>query len=858
MSVGMGKQHWRILALHLSILLLIPALTSAQAVGKLEINDPYTNGTASGSVSGGVFTSNGWKTTARTDYIQYDIETCPFGKVEFDVKGLYASNNVFPNIGYNKRGEQQEDVHYTLFNMWDRDDDRSWWGKTINGIPLWHNPYKAVMHLFGYVVGDRYKWGHGRFRLNVSAFEGGYDDDPHAFEVDWGPEYWQQDSTYHFTLEWGEGAMSYYVNGKLWAKCDYSSFGEEYAPPDHSLRVGSSLGCLGFGFQVPIGITFSDFKFYRYVDDTPPQVTDYSPDDGTTVGRSPYIAIVLNEAIKLETARTAFSISPNVAGTLNSAGSSIYFAPDELLPANTTFTVSLSTDLQDNAGNSLEQPFSFSFTTLPEKPTRVGKYKVFDLPIVASISAANKYTDVTLKGIFRGPTQTIEIEGFWDGGNVWRVRMAPTEVGTWTYTITSPYAALQTSGSFECVESDSKGFLRKNPDHPYTFMYDDGTPWMWKGETSWRATTSVIPYEGRWKPYIDLRAEQGYNAVQHILVSYINGDAFWKNEGGYVFDLTTSGKNYDKLNPDYFKWVDVRYEYALSKGIVPVILFTWAQEFAKFTTAQFDRYAKYLVARYAAYNVIWVLSGEYDEVYVDFGMTPDIWEHHGNVVYNADPYKHPITLHPTGRSSSREFGSRPWMGLVMQQGPYWHRDIIRDRVYQKPVVNGEYAYAGWHADEDVRIGAWECMTAGGFITAGFFNTFAPDKGGWDMESYAQQQNEVKWALAFMESTKWWAMNPHDELVSNGYCLAIPGEEYVVYSRSGGAVTINLSHATEDLMVEWLNPRTGQYSSRSTVAPASSVTLSPPFTGDWVLHIGTSFNRDVEPPQPPTGLEISKR
>lgn len=840
-----------------TIILLFPQF--AFSAGTLEIDEPLTNGTASGDVHGGVFTENGWKTQTREDYIQYDIATCSYGKIEFDVVGLYASNEVFQNIGYNKSGEEQEDVHYTLFNMWDRDDSNLWYGQTMpSGVKQWHNPYKCSLHLFGYVQGDVYKWKHGRFRLNVSAYEGGYEDDPHAFEVEYGPVDWQKDHVYHVELDWGQGAMSYYIDGELQVKCDYSSFGEEYAPPDHSLRIGSAIGCKGLSFQVPRFITYSNFKFYRFEDHTPPAITDFSPADGTSDAEvNPYIAVVFNESIDLNSAKAAFSISPSVPGELKSAGSSIYYEPDGLLDPLTTYTVNLTTELTDKSGNHLQSPLQFQFTTKTAIPVTVGRYQIFDLPIVAPDISGNKYKDVTLHGVFRGPTKTIEIDGFWDGGNIWRVRMAPTEIGQWQYTITSSRSELNTSGSFECVASDSKGFIHKNPDHPYTFMYDDGTPWMWKGETSWRATTSVIPFEARWKPYIDLRASQGYDAVQFILVSYINGDAFWKNEGGPVFELTSDGKDYDHLNPAYFKWVDKRLDYALSKGVVPVMLFTWAQEFAKFSTEQFEKYEKYLVARYAAYNIFWVLCGEYDEVYEDYGMSSEVWKDHGELVYRSDPYKHPISLHPTGRSSSREFGDEEWLGFVMEQSPYWHRDIQRDRSFNKPVVNGEYGYAGYNPDDDIRIGAWEIVTAGGFFTAGFFSTFAPDKGGWDLDANPQQQKELKWLFSFMDNTEWWKMEPHDELVNNGYCIAIPGQEYLAYSRDGGSVSVDLSGASGTLPMEWFNPREGTYSAKLQVNGGSSVNLDPPFAGDWVLHIGRTNNQDLTAPAAPTGLVLEQ-
>ncbi|HOX85097.1 MAG TPA: DUF4038 domain-containing protein [bacterium] len=836
----------------------------AQIQSSLVIDDPLTGSSISQRVNGGVFSQEGWKTTTRNDCIRYDIETCPYGMVEFDVKGLYESNVVFPNIQYDRQGMPtgQEDMHYTLFNMYDRDEDRSWFGQAMpSGIVQWHNPYKVVMHLFGYVAGDQYKWRHGRFRANVAAFNGGYEDDPHAFEIEYGPVFWQREKTFHMKVEWGNGLIKYYADDTLRATCDYSAFGEEYAPPDHSLMLGSANSALGITSQVPINVTFSNFKFYRFTDSIAPQVVSSTPIHNTTdASVDSYVSIRFDEPIDLASATQAFGINPSLPGELKQTGNVLYYQFNGFLQEGTTYTITLSTALKDKAGNAMQSPYTFSFTTGQQVPATVAKYDIIEVPVTVSGITNNKYTTVAVKGVFQGPTRRIEIGGFWDGGDVWKVRMAPTEVGQWNYTITGPTSAFSKSGSFNCVDSDAKGFIVVNPDYPYTFMYEDGTPFMWKGETSWRAMLNSVPYESRFKDYIDLRSSQGYNVVQSILVSYINGDGFWANEGGPVFALTPEGKDYERLNPEYFKWVDRRIEYMLSKGMHPCLLFTWAQEFAKFSSTQFARYAKYLVARYAAYPVFWNICGEYNEVYTDYGMSPNVFRDHGGTIRAADPYDHPITLHPTGRSSSAEYASDAWFSFIMQQTPYWHQDILRDRVSNKPVVNGEYGYAGWNTDDDVRIGAWEVLTAGGYITAGFFTTFAPDKGGWDLNANLQQQLELQFINSFFDDTHWWEMNPHDELTNNGTCLAAPGKEYIIYSRYGGPVAVNLSHvnSTSTIQVEWLNPRELTYSERFEVQGGASRSFTPPFSGDWVLHIGQGVPRDSVPPLAPNELVLDNR
>lgn len=769
--------------MHKFILILFLANLAMAA----EINDPLKNG-STGNVRGGRFSDNGWTTLSKTDAIEWQIPTAPNGKISFDVTGLYGSNTIFPNLDENG----DEDMHYTLFNMYDQDPDDEWYGKVINGIKLWHNPYKAIMHVFGYVVGDQYKWQHGRFRLNVAAFNGGYDDDPHAFEIEYGPVDWQKDHTFHMELVWGEGKMEYFVDGQKMVSCDYSSFGEEYAPPHHALRLGSSLGCKGFGHQVPLDVTFSNFVFERYKDETAPHVVRCTPRD-QKAKLDEYIAVIYDEAVKEFTP----SIQPDVAGEFKQIGNTIVFDAEELMQPQTRYMVSLS-NCKDAAGN-VADPFEFTFETHQPFTTTVPLYGVFE------------YVDTNPLGthMFEGPTQTKQITGF-DDGDWWKIRMAPTEVGTWKTEINGKEI------SFECTPSNLY-HVKRSEDNPYTFEKTNGEPWAWKGETSWRAFTHLLPLESRYKEYIDLRKSQGYTCVQSIVVSYINGDAFWANEGGTAFELFSDGKNYDKWNSDYYRWIDRRIEYANSQDMVPVILFTWAQEFVKFSDEQFKNFIEYLAARWSAYNIIWVLSGEYNEVYSENGLSPEVWKQHGHTLYNADPYKHLISLHPSGRGSSREFHAEPWFGFIMQQWPInYAQHIAEDRQYNLPVVNAEYAYADWHENDDVGRGAWQIFIKGGFYTAGFFHTFAPDKGGWDLEANAREQQAVQVLNEFMDTIPWWTMQPEGDRLTNG-------QEFLIYNEKGEELPLPNGDVIR------FNPKTGKKAEPSTehVIYISPVDNTPP-------------------------------
>lgn len=95
------------------------------------------------------------------------------------------------------------------------------------------------------------------------------------------------------------------------------------------------------------------------------------------------------------------------------------------------------------------------------------------------------------------------------------------------------------------------------------------------------------------------------------------------------------------------------------------------------------------------------------------------------------------------------------------------------------------------------------------------------------------------------------MTPHNELIAVGtdaYCLANPGNEYSVYLRSGGSVTLRLNEASgKTLTVEWLDPDTGEYHSGGNITGGKRATLTPPSSPerDWVLHVYRCGGKEEE-------------
>jgi hypothetical protein len=80
------------------------------------------------------------------------------------------------------------------------------------------------------------------------------------------------------------------------------------------------------------------------------------------------------------------------------------------------------------------------------------------------------------------------------------------------------------------------------------------------------------------------------------------------------------------------------------------------------------------------------------------------------------------------------------------------------------------------------------------------------------------------------------MAPHEELASTKYCLAAPGAEYLVYLPDGGSVSVDLSAATEEMLVEWFNPGTGETVAASNFSGRTERELTAPFDGPAVVYI----------------------
>jgi hypothetical protein len=80
------------------------------------------------------------------------------------------------------------------------------------------------------------------------------------------------------------------------------------------------------------------------------------------------------------------------------------------------------------------------------------------------------------------------------------------------------------------------------------------------------------------------------------------------------------------------------------------------------------------------------------------------------------------------------------------------------------------------------------------------------------------------------------MTPHQELATSSYCLADPGNAYVVYLSTGGAVSAELAAVSGSLTVEWLHPCQATAQLGEPISGGGKRHLEAPFAFDAVLYL----------------------
>lgn len=544
--------------------------------------------------------------------------------------------------------------------------------------------------------------------------------------------------------------------------------------------------------------------------------------------------------------------------------------------------------------------FLFFLSGIVGNETEIHTWEVFEINLEAGRNYNNAYQEIESAGgndlvtaEFRGVSgnasgKEITITGFWDGDQTWKVRFAPPESGTWQYQTISDDPGLHgKSGEIEVIHWNRKslsdvptrrGLIQVSDVNTHTFSYYDGTPFLWIGDTWWNWTKRSIDFSS-FKKLVDDRAEKGFSVGQLFVAA--NG---WGREASIL------DESYTELDIDLMRKVDRMIEYANSKGITVWIHGWWSRENIAETIGEekMRRWWRYLVHRLGAYNVVWVLAGEYN-MHNYGGFDLSFWNDLGEMVKTEDPYNRIVSTHPTppgwgGGADAPQWSTgevlhdEKWLDYNQSQPGHgrWRQEMIPqiikadyNREPAKPTIVTEPWYEfveGNPSGREIRFGAWSAILSGaaghsyggGHVWLAHLPESPSGGGPWPLEeSFEVNTLDYEGARSmghladFFSEIPWWEMSPVPYLIKNysdPYCLAKRGEEYVIYLRWGGRADIDLRDADKNIQFtyRWFNPATGEYRPAGTVNGGGIRKISPPedYPGrkefrDWVLHIKKS-------------------
>ncbi len=172
--------------------------------------------------------------------------------------------------------------------------------------------------------------------------------------------------------------------------------------------------------------------------------------------------------------------------------------------------------------------------------------------------------------------------------------------------------------------------------------------------------------------------------------------------------------------------------------------------------------------------------------------------------------------------------SAPWIMTVDEVGPWW-RGLDPDDA----TPNNQDSLRAYTL--------WGNLLAGGGGVEWYFGARSHDND-LNLEDWRSRDRAYRWSAQartfFEREIPFWDMEAHNELTAQEgeFCLAHPGEVYVVYLPFGEPATLDLSGTEGEYMIQWFDPREGgelQDFGERVDAADGKVELVPPGEGDWV-------------------------
>lgn len=384
-----------------------------------------------------------------------------------------------------------------------------------------------------------------------------------------------------------------------------------------------------------------------------------------------------------------------------------------------------------------------------------------------------------------------------------------------------------------------------------------------------------------WDYYLAVRSRQKFTTVQWVATQWRAAP-----EGDRIRETAFTGKDSISINPDFFKRLDEKADAVNKAGLLNAPVLLWAiaggsnpevnPGFA-LPEDQAILLARYLVARWQANAVVWILGGDGDYR----GENASKWQRIGRAVFAGIPHA-PVVMHPGGMHwIMNEFRDESWLDLFgyqsghgddpstlqwMLTGPPtidWTKPPVRPFINLEAPYENHIAYQSRNpisAHTVRRAVYWSLLNAPpAGVTYGGHGVWGWDDGTKPPVDHPNTGTPLSWSKALtMPAAEQMGVvfdvftsldfgrlrpAPNQVLLQPGrdqprrYVASAKtemGDTAVIYIPEDRSVELRLSALPPNPQGVWIDPRTGARSAVVGTVNGNSLLVATPTEGDWLL------------------------
>ena len=282
----------------------------------------------------------------------------------------------------------------------------------------------------------------------------------------------------------------------------------------------------------------------------------------------------------------------------------------------------------------------------------VGRYDIYELTLKHTGAYQNPWYDVEISAQVKSPAgKTYKVGGFYYDRNTWKVRFAPAETGSysWSLVFRAPSGEIEKSGDFKAVASKNTGFLRVHSSNSYRLITEADRAVFYPlglqqgfGKNKlpiqfYLPGPNITVFPAGAAEYFDTYTAAGFNLFRSNAESAVDVASFNVDNSGKNTYRTDCGQVRDEL---------VRYVHKYGWKLL------WAPMAAPNDYVKdFDlsnpkakeailKVYQYNIDRFGAFVDIWELMNENGNFKV---IPPAFYDAAAEYIRSHDPYQHPIT-----------------------------------------------------------------------------------------------------------------------------------------------------------------------------------------------------------------------